>query len=392
MREIKAGSTLTVYTEFLEDNLAVQPTEPASLILVDNTGSIVQQLTTSQQINRPQRWTSDLSIPQAIEPGVYDLVWRLKSKNKQNYTNREQIKIVNGNVPYQEIDILLPEGAPIADSFIATDDVEDDSVSVRIIDYTGTELFSKSDPTAQDVEGQKYYSFSATPTSPLIAQNNPLAVYIIDWKYTVGGYEQHEYHFLYIATPTILMYVNEIKRRIDKAHIQHPNRNLRYNDVDLVAFLNLGLQYINSQPPNQTSYTLANIPQQLYYQVIYAAGIEALSSRYLAEAEAAFNFSGQPIQLEVDRTGFLDSERQFMRSQLENLPTIKKGLVMSGAGSGGVGYSNTMGYANGQGVLSLNGGPTLYLDPNRGNRSAFYRHFLANMGYSSPPEIVTPVA
>jgi hypothetical protein len=66
--------------------------------------------------------------------------------------------------------------------------------------------------------------------------------------------------------------------------------------------------------------------------------LSGLRSQYIAEGEKAFNFSGQAISLDVDRTGFYDSAASSLQSRLDNEAKpfkqnlIKKGLV-SGTGN-----------------------------------------------------------
>ncbi len=81
-----------------------------------------------------------------------------------------------------------------------------------------------------------------------------------------------------------------------------------------------------------------------------AAAYSALQSRYLAEAETAFQFAGQPITLDVDRTGYLESAMGRYKEQIDMLADVKRSIIMQSSGSG---------------VLSLSGGPTASFGGNR---------------------------
>jgi hypothetical protein len=383
---IQAGSSTTIWTDFVDEYGDAQALNEAPTFNIRNKNKGLILSGVAEQASQAKRWQSTITIPENTTPGDYSLIWLGVSEDTK-FIQTDLFKVIDSSPNYYELDLLLPEKSIVTDSLIFDSSQDIDSYDVLIqtpggeIVYSGAEL----NPTKQISGDKLFVKFSSgIPLEGLTAGNGAFAVYIITYSFELDGLPQVEHHFLYVVNPKILAYVNELKRKIDRAAIQHPNPALRYNSVDLVAFLNAGVQWLNSQPPTQTAYTLTTVPDSIYSYVLDAGAVEALSSRFLAEAEAAFSFNGQPVTLDVDRTGFIDSAIQRYQSRLENFPTVKKGIIMSGGGSsdGGMGY----GSANGQGYLGLSIGLNtyIYLDPESNNRLASYGNILLGLGYAIP--------
>lgn len=381
---VKAGSNLNIWTDFVDErnNAQVLDSPPGFAIRGANKALILSGI--AEQATKANRWQSNITIPDNTVPGDYSLIWSGTSGGNK-FIQTDSFKVIDNNTNYYELDLLLPEQSVVRDAIILDSSQKIDGYGIKIQTPSGDVVYNDyvSDPR-QQVSGDKcYVTFdSEYPIQDLTAGNGAFAVYILTYSFDLDGAPQVEHHFLYVVNPKILGYVRGLKRMIDQAAIQHPNPALRYNSVDLVAHLNDGLQWLNIQPPTTTAYTLADVPDSLYSYVLIAGAVQALEARYLAEAEAAFSFSGQPITLEVDRTGFIDSAIQRYQSKLENVPVIKKVIVMSGGG-GGVG---SVGMANSQGFLGLSRSPNtyLYLDPQSNNRMATYGNMLYTLGYADP--------
>jgi hypothetical protein len=380
---VTAGSNVNIWTDFVDERSNPQALDaPPGFSIRDSKKALILS-GIAEQASQAQRWQSNVTIPDNAMPGDYTLIWSGTS-GKSKLIQTDSFKIVDEIPNYYELDLLLPEKSVVRDALVFDRDQHIDQYDVKIQTPDGEVIYQDtvSDLRCQVSGDRKSVLFSTDlPLESLTAGNGAFALYIISYSFELDCAPQMEHHFLYVVSPKILAYVRALKRMIDKAAIQHPNPALRYNNVDLVAHLNDGLQFINSQPPSMTSYTLADVPDNLYSYLLDAAAVEALSARYLAEAEAAFSFNGQPVTLEVDRTGFIDTARQFYQSRLENLPVIKKVIIMSGGG-GGVGSVGL----NGQGYLGLSRGPNtyIYLDPQSNSRLATYGNMLSNLGYAAP--------
>lgn len=381
MKDLKPGGSFVAVTDFFSETGAplVLNTAPDYAVRDENQNLIVAGI--GEQTTRAERWRATISLPDTLTEGNYFVIWKGVS-GKTTQVNREQFSVVDATPNYYELDLLVPERSSIVDVLKAESGENITDITVEVITTEGTPLYRSQGLTdiSSGVQGnQQIFKLKTPRLATLDAGPSAFAVYLINWSFLVDGEPETEHHFVYVVNPNVLAYVNELKRMIDKAGIQHPNVNLRYNNVDMVAYLNNGLQWLNAQPPQQTGYTLGTIPNSLYSYVLYAAAIHALESRYMAEAEAAFNFSGQPIELQVDRTGFIESAIGRYQDKLSNVNDVKKGIAMSG----GSGVSSGSLYANSQGSLTLSEGPLTYLSlmPQYNSRVAGYNLIMSSLGY-----------
>jgi hypothetical protein len=372
MQELYPGQGFTAYTDY--DKTLDGPPPFEIRRMVDN--AFVLEGTGQQDPDNTGRWFSPVVLPEGMPPGDYNIVW-LGSVSGVPNRNIERFTVAEEKSDYIEIDRLFDETQPIVDALLVDDcDIVTD-FNIRICSVDGNTLMTSFDAQRIARDGSIFYVTEFSDS--LRAGPSAFACYVVIWQFTINDHPHVEYHFVYVANYKVLAYVNELRRMIDKAHLQHPNPALRWNDVDLVAFLNLGLQRVNASPPTQTNYTIATIPDTLIYYVLNATAIEALNSRYLAEAEAAFSFNGQPVSLEVDRTGAIESALSHYTAALEDLKTVKKGIIMA-TGGGGPG--------TGAGILVLSASPSLDLLTYRGeqyttfrpgSRAIFYDSILSNL-------------
>lgn len=372
MQMLYPGQGITAYTDY-DDTL---DGSPPFEIRRSTDNALVQEGMGQQDASSPGRWFSPIVLPDDLPPGDYTITWLGVVKGVTN-RNVERFTVQPEKTEFVEIDRLFTESQNIRDALLVDDDDVATDFTITVRNTEGGALLTAVDATRTRRDGNTFYQVDFEDT--LQAGSGAFACYIVVWEFTLNGNPEVEYHFLYVVNYKVSAYVNELRRMIDKANLQHPNPALRWNDVDLVAFLNLGLQRINVSPPTQTNYTLATVPDTLMYYVLNAGAIEALNSRYLAEAEAAFSFNGQPVSLEVDRTGAIESALAHYTTALEDLKTVKKGIIMS-TGGGGPG--------NSAGLLVLSASPSLDLLTYRGeayttfrpgSRAIFYDSILSNL-------------
>ena len=127
------------------------------------------------------------------------------------------------------------------------------------------------------------------------------------------------YFNLLVKIPQVRMLIDKIQKRQGRVHA--------YEDADIVEYLNQGIKLVNSIFP-YTNYSVINLPDALDFYWTMAAAWYGLNAQYMLEAETSFNFSGQTVTLDVDRTGFIESELGRLWDLLnEHLPKIKTFLA-----------------------------------------------------------------
>ena len=102
-----------------------------------------------------------------------------------------------------------------------------------------------------------------------------------------------------------------------------------YHDSDLYFHLNNGLAYFNMLWV-PTGFNLMEFKSS-YSPLIFGLQVcglhSLLRSQYLAEGDSAFDYSGQPVQLSVDRTGFIEAELGRLDQLLES--TVKPAKIQA---------------------------------------------------------------
>lgn len=159
---------------------------------------------------------------------------------------------------------------------------------------------------------------------------------------------------------------------LNKAHLKNVIPELDYTQGDLLQYLARGLGLFN-QLEQLTSFTGTNMKGYMQDAWLTCASYYALASQLQAEGALAFDFSGQTVSLNVDRTPAIESALGRVESQLENIKTLKKRLanagIVSGDGSNGASPING---ANRRGVLGLTNAPTTRL-PYSGRSGSWFR-------------------
>lgn len=123
---------------------------------------------------------------------------------------------------------------------------------------------------------------------------------------------------LWVITNQILVAVSMLQQAIDKAKLENVIPELEFTTSDYLLYLYRGLQMFNSYPPLVTSIRGTNMQGILLHLWIVCSSLEALKAQTLAEGASAFDFSGQTVNLNVDRTPSLEAAIGRLESQIEN--------------------------------------------------------------------------
>lgn len=120
--------------------------------------------------------------------------------------------------------------------------------------------------------------------------------------------------------PDLRMFMDKVQKKV--GHVQ------AYSDSDMYGYLLRGVDVINgyNPPTNWGLQTMLNYAGLSSY-LLLAAAWWGLQAQYLSEGELAFNFSGQTITLDVDRTSYYDSALSRIKEYLDNLTKVKAALI-----------------------------------------------------------------
>lgn len=138
---------------------------------------------------------------------------------------------------------------------------------------------------------------------------------------------------VFVVNPSILQAVADLRVNINKAHTTIAHReDMIFTEAILLAYLRHGRDYFNGAGAGMlTSFTMTNAQGSIREFWLRSSMVAALRAQYLAEGEKSFNFSGQAISLDVDRTQYYQSLADTLKSELDNeLKPFKQNLIKKG--------------------------------------------------------------
>lgn len=168
---------------------------------------------------------------------------------------------------------------------------------------------------------------------------------------------------LWCITPQILVATSLLEDYINKARLENIIPELEYTKADLVQYLQRGLGLFNTLAPYPTQFTGTNMRGGLLDNWLVCASYYALSSQLQAEGAMAFDFSGQTVNLNVDRTPSIEAALGRIENQIENMVKPYKKLLNKAGLTGGTGKEggDNISTANSFGTLQVLNAPTTRL-------------------------------
>ena len=142
---------------------------------------------------------------------------------------------------------------------------------------------------------------------------------------------------------------------LNKSRIENVIPELQYTSGDLMAYLERGLYMFNMVGVTPTSFNGLNMQGFLFDAWITCSCYYALGAQLMAEGSLAFDFSGQSVSLNIDRTPQLEGALGRIESSIsERVIPLKNKLAKQGvtSGDGSAGKQN-INHSNNLGTLGL---------------------------------------
>jgi len=170
-----------------------------------------------------------------------------------------------------------------------------------------------------------------------LAQNNGIMPSLIPyntvWNYEISGINQSESSNLYVITPSIMQAMKDIYVIINKSRAKFGYQSV-FNETEILSYLRQGADLFNGMF-NPTVFTMTNAIGPVRHFWLQCSAIIALRSQYLMEGESAFNFSGQSVSLDIDRSQYYESLASTLESSMqEPARQLKANLAKRGQISG----------------------------------------------------------
>jgi hypothetical protein len=280
------------------------------------------------------------TIPVNVVNSKYQLRWKLQVGssiffNFETFTVLPVTPQEQGAVPLVEL-----SGKIASPSIVLPDAYTEVGFEVYL---NNDLLLPLTSVVASEVNVAEGYSYSGQiDTSVLRSGQDPASMvpYQVMWIYNNAGKPpNYEGSRLYVVTPSILMAANDVRDMINRAHSTiNGAPDLTFTIEDLLTYLRMGMDQFNGFA-NATNFTMLNATGPVRYFWIAWSQIQALRSQYLAEGDKAFNFSGQSVSLDSDRTAYYEGLASAIESRItEDCRQLKLLLSKRGvtAGDGNV--------------------------------------------------------
>ncbi len=290
-------------------------------------------------VNVPQE------VPVTLDGQQYQLRWTLYLGDKEYY-NFENLRVT--------AQLTVPQGAEDMVE-MAGDTATMQLVLDRPYEVVGLEIYQHNEllvPMVNVINKRRVadgWLYSADiDTSAFTDITASLDPYTVSWVYynpaNGSGTKNRQIARLFVVNPTILQATEEMRGMINKAvqTIAH-RQDMIFTVPALLAFLRTGRDGFNGAHGMFTAFTMTNAQGPVRYFWLKYAELHALRSQFLAEGEKVFNFSGQAISLDVDRTQYYSQLADNWQSILDaEVKPVKQNLIKKGV-LGGDGNTSVIG-------------------------------------------------
>ena len=159
---------------------------------------------------------------------------------------------------------------------------------------------------------------------------------------------------LYLVNTSVLAACEDLRMFINRTNTTIVGQpDMIFTHRALLTFLRMGRDYFN-MVFQLTNFTMSRASGGIRDGWLMCSSIRALRSQFMAEGEQAFDYQGQAISLNVDRTQYYDSLASNLESQLEMFNKFKSQLTKRGITSGDGDLSNTNYRAGNVAAVGLN--------------------------------------
>lgn len=398
------GQTCTITEEFFDafdDPVLPSDNSPAPLVrLFDTDRSVIAEVYAKPHATMPGNWMADLPIPNMNLRDAVELFARWTYEGQDgNYQARTSITvepatlgresdivIVCGRDSRMQLTLPISYKAPVAalpanlaKGTKARKEVEGDKLTLSLY-FNNRAVYENWNVEDQGItiEAMKNRTVIDMPAVVGTPQMSPLTM-LVEHTPTRKLASTTLSYKVWAVTPQILMAARQLEDFINRARIANIIPELEYTQSDLMESLSRGLHMFNSLQPNISSFTGTNMQGPLMGAWLTCSAIYALGAQIQAEGALAFDFGGQTVSLNVDRTPALESALGRLDAEIESVvKPLKKLLgragVLSGDGSAGGGFIDS---SKAIGILGVSNTPMTRLPglPGRGSTGGFFRNF-----------------
>lgn len=337
------GTVLAVHHLFVDDE--EQPIIPASgypkVRLLDKDGDLLVSVTAIAS-TEPGKWTANLPVPKMDLEGrkEFKIVWRLRD-DEGNRHSASEVALIEPAVDQRSSDVVMRFGADTTTVTLPLS-FQPGWIGEWQIFY-GNSGCILTPPPMQDLTMRVNMDNTVFTLPVAEVPYASLQSYLLSMIVTPPTGRPRTYNFkVWAVTPQIMLAMSHLEDFLNKSRVANVIPELRYNDSDLMTYLERGL-YMFNRVGYPTGFNGTNMLGILFDGWIICSCYYALSAQLIAEGSLAFDFNGQGVSLNVDRTPQLEGALGRIESQIESqVVPLKKLLNAQGItqGDGSVGATS----------------------------------------------------
>lgn len=301
---------------------AVYVSGPADTVVRTDVGSAYDRVRVTAEFTVPS------NVPAVTRGGKFKLLWALQAAGFFSSAS-ELITII----PTIRGDIGVEDAVEIQGQNVTLRAVLPDPDDAQIDIYQANTLRYHSVPFSNVGSSYSGYDFAHDVTPEAFGIVGALSPYTVVWS---QGSDK-EIGRLFYVTPSIVSALKELNSFLQRLKREVRLEELTFSSTDLLNIMKAAGDKFNGMGL-YTSFTFTDAQGAILYWWLMCAQVVALRTRFLEEAEASFNFSGQAVQLEVDITSYIDQLASNLENQIETgLIPFKRQLhkrgILSGPGN-----------------------------------------------------------
>ncbi|AQT28656.1 hypothetical protein YOLOSWAG_177 [Erwinia phage vB_EamM_Yoloswag] len=348
MRTVE-GQIISVEETFLDEfDEPLYPREDTmgpivKLIDPSDRGIIAEVVATTGET--PGQWVADIAIPELglYDEKQFDLIWTYESE-EGTVRSKERIYVDPAmDVRVSDIVTLMGEDSTFDVTLPFHFDTQRDTLTFQL---SINNQMIVNGVTAKDSGVMMLANRRDTCSFriPLWAASRRLEPMALVVRHDDGRRKSQRFftYTIWAITPQVTVAVSMIEGYINKARQQNVIPELEYTQSDLVMYLYRGLALFNQLGSRATGFTGTNMQGTLLNAWVVCACYYALAAQLQAEGSLAFDFTGQVVNLNMDRTpaieaalGRIETEMQGPVTNLKN--KLSKAGINEGDGSVGGG-------------------------------------------------------
>jgi hypothetical protein len=348
VENVVRGESFTAHVYFYaQDGVTpFQPSKAVSFTVRSSDGSLITQGLGTQDLNNLAHWSASISLPTdaptTVDGERYVLTWHAVS-GSMTQTSTEYFSVSDQfDLDPDDSTTIAVENQPFT-LYLRSQWSTLPTLSLRITDFHGNVKYTIAGLT--DVVGTKdgrdyVYPVLIQPTyRQLVPTVQGVTPFLAYFNYTTPQHIQEvEVQQVIITSSIMITLMENVRRQCDRIRNRDFIPQLQVSQIDLANAVMMGYMMFNGYPPSNNGVfwpSHNNTPDQFLIFIQNCACIKLLQSLYLGEGMTAFNFAGQAVTLDMDRTQYIQAMISMLEEENSDARMAKNHYFRSGGGRWG---------------------------------------------------------